>query len=130
MSGVNRVIMVGRLGVEPESKTTTSGQQVTNMSIATSETWLDKDGNKQERTEWTKIVVWGKQAENCAKYLRKGSQVYIEGKLQTRSWEDDQGNKKYTTEVIAQTVQFLDGKKSDSLTSSEQSSESSNEIPF
>lgn len=126
MSGVNRVILVARLGADPESKTLEGGQTVTNMSVATSEKWTDKDGNKQEKTEWTRVTCWGKTAENCAKYLKKGSQAYIEGKLQTRSWEDEQGNKKYMTEVVAQTVQFLDSKGSAEKTESSENSE----IPF
>lgn len=126
MSGVNKAIIVGRLGADPESKTLEGGQTVTNMSVATSEKWTDKDGNKQEKTEWTRVTCWGKTAENCAKYLKKGSQAYIEGKLQTRSWDDDQGNKKYMTEVVAQTVQFLDSKSS----GESKQTESNEEIPF
>jgi single-strand DNA-binding protein len=106
MSGVNKVILVGRLGQDPELKIA-GNQPVARFSIATSENWIGKDGQKQERTEWHRIVVWGKQGENCAKFLTKGRQVYIEGKLQTRSWEDQQGQKKYQTEVVATTVQFL-----------------------
>lgn len=107
MSGVNKVIIVGRLGADPELKTVGQGQSVARLSVATSENWLSKDGQKQERTEWHRIVVWGKQAENCAKHLSKGRQVYVEGRLQTRQWEDQQGQKRYTTEIVAQTVQFL-----------------------
>jgi single-strand DNA-binding protein len=109
MSGVNKVIIVGRLGADPEVKTVSGGTQVARLSVATSETWNDRDGNKQERTEWHRVVVWGKLADLCGKYLSKGRQVYLEGRLQTRSWEDQQGQKKYTTEVVAQTVQFLGG---------------------
>lgn len=107
MAGINKVIIVGRLGTDPEVKTIPGGQVVAQFSVATSETWNDKSGQKQERTEWHRIVVWGKQAENCGKYLAKGRQVYIEGKLQTRQWEDKQGQKRYTTEIQAQTIQFL-----------------------
>lgn len=107
MSGVNKVILVGRLGADPEIKTVGSGQTVARLSLATSENWTGKDGQKQERTEWHRIVVWGRQAENCGKHLSKGRQVYIEGRLQTRSWEDPQGQKKYSTEIVASTVQFL-----------------------
>ena len=106
MAGVNKVIIVGRLGNTPELKTLSPGSMVATFSVATSESWV-KDGQKQEKTEWHRIVVWGKQAENCSKYLAKGRQVYIEGRLQTRSWEDNQGQKKYSTEIIANTVQFL-----------------------
>jgi single-strand DNA-binding protein len=107
MSGVNKVILVGRLGADPEVKTIPNGQTVARLSLATSESWTGKDGQKQERTEWHRIVVWGRQAENCGKHLAKGRQIYIEGRLQTRSWEDPQGQKKYATEIVASTVQFL-----------------------
>ncbi len=107
MSGVNKVILVGRLGADPELKTVGQGQSVARLSLATSENWTSKDGQKQERTEWHRIVVWGKQAENCAKHLAKGRQIYVEGRLQTRQWEDPQGQKRYTTEIVAMTVQFL-----------------------
>lgn len=107
MSGVNKVILVGRLGADPEIKTVGNSQSVARLSVATSENWTGKDGQKQERTEWHRVVVWGRQAENCAKHLAKGRQVYVEGRLQTRSWEDPQGNKKYATEIVANTVQFL-----------------------
>lgn len=107
MSGVNKVILVGRLGADPELKSVGQGQSVARLSLATSENWVSKDGQKQERTEWHRVVVWGKQAENCAKHLAKGRQVYVEGRLQTRQWEDPQGQKRYSTEVVATTVQFL-----------------------
>lgn len=109
MAGVNRVIVLGRLGADPEVKTVAGGQTVARLSVATSENWTDKGGQKQERTEWHRIVVWGKLAELCGKYLTKGRQVYCEGRLQTRSWEDQQGQKRYTTEIVANTVQFLSG---------------------
>lgn len=107
MSGINKVILVGRLGADPEVKSVGQAQTVARLSLATSETWLDKSGQKQERTEWHRIVVWGKQAENCGKHLSKGRQIYVEGRLQTRSWEDQQGQKKYTTEIVANTIQYL-----------------------
>lgn len=106
---VNKVIIIGRLGQEPELKYTPSGAAVCNFSVATSENWTDKNGQRQERTEWHRIVVWGKLAELCNQYLGKGRQAFIEGKLQTRSWDDKDGNKRYTTEVLATTVQFLGG---------------------
>src|SRR5580698_1782336 len=106
---VNKVILVGRLGQNPEVRYTPSGQPVANFSVATNEAWTDKQGAKQERTEWHKIVVWGKLAELCAQYLSKGRQAYIEGRLQTRQWTDKEGGKRYTTEIVAQTVQFLGG---------------------
>ena len=107
MAGVNKVIVVGRLGADPEMKSVGANSTVTRLSVATSENWLDKDGQKQERTEWHRVVVWGKLAEICGKHLAKGRQVYLEGRLQTRSWEDQQGQKRYTTEIVANTVQFL-----------------------
>ncbi len=109
MSGVNKVILVGRLGADPELKSVGQSQSVATLSVATSESWMGKDGQKQERTEWHRVVVWGRQAENCGKHLSKGRQVYVEGRLQTRSWEDQQGQKRYTTEIVANTVQFLGG---------------------
>ena len=109
MSGINKVILIGRLGADPEVKTVTGGQTVARLSVATSENWTDREGKKQERTEWHRVVVWGKLAELCGKYLTKGRQAYIEGRIQTRSWEDQQGQKRYSTEVVANTVQFLGG---------------------
>ena len=106
---LNKVMIIGRLGADPEMKTLSSGNSLTTFSIATSENWKDKDGQKQEKTEWHRIVVWGRLAEICGKYLAKGREAYIEGKLQTRSWEDQQGQKRYTTEVVASNVQFLGG---------------------
>ena len=107
MSGVNKVIIVGRLGQDPEVKDAGS-TKVARLSVATSENWVGKDGQKQERTEWHRVVFWGKQAELAGKYLTKGRMVYVEGKLQTRSWEDN-GQKKYSTEVVGNVMQFLGG---------------------
>lgn len=108
MQGVNKVILVGRLGQDPEIRATPSGQTVASLRIATSESWI-KDGQREERTEWHRVVVWGKQAENVGKFLTKGRAVFIEGKLQTRSWDDQQsGQKRYMTEIVASNVQFLD----------------------
>ncbi len=104
---VNKVILVGRLGQNPEVRYTPSGAAVANFSVATNESWTDKAGVKQERTEWHRIVAWNKLAELCSQYLTKGRQVYIEGRMQTRQWQDKDGQTKYTTEVNAQTVQFL-----------------------
>jgi single-strand DNA-binding protein len=106
---VNKVILLGRLGQDPELKYTPSGTAVCNFSIATSENWTDKSGQKQEKTEWHRIVVWGKLGELCNQYLSKGRQAFVEGRLQTRSWDDQQGNKKYTTEILASSVQFIGG---------------------
>jgi single-strand DNA-binding protein len=108
-SGVNKVILVGNLGKDPEVRYTPGGQAVANFTIATNEAWTGKDGQKQERTEWHRIVVWGKTAENCGEYLSKGRQVYIEGRLQTREWTNKEGVKQYTTEVVANQVLFLQG---------------------
>jgi single-strand DNA-binding protein len=109
MSGVNKVIIVGRLGSDPELKYTGNSQAIARFSVATSEQWKNKQtGDMQEKTEWHRIVVWGKMAEICNQHLSKGRQVYVEGKLQTRSWDDQAtGQKKYSTEIVAQTVQFL-----------------------
>ena len=102
-------MIIGRLGKDPEIKYTPSGQAVCNLTVATNESWNDKTtGQKQERTEWHRVVVWGKLAELCNQYLSKGRQVYAEGKLETRSWEQD-GVKRYATEIRANTVQFLEG---------------------
>ena len=104
---INKVILLGRLGADPELKYTPSGKAVCAFTLATSESWTDKNNEKKERTEWNKIIVWDKLAELCSQYLKKGQQAFIEGSLQTRSWEDENGQKKYMTEVIAKTVQFL-----------------------
>lgn len=109
MSGVNKVILVGRLGTDPEMKTIGTGNTVARLSLATSENWVDKEGKRQEKTEWHRVVVWGRLAEICGKHLAKGRQCYVEGRLQTRSWEDQQGQKRYSTEIVANTVQFLGG---------------------
>ena len=113
MASVNKVIVLGNLGADPELRYTQGGSPVCNMRIATNERWRDKDGAQQERTEWHQIVVWGKQAENCEKYLKKGRSAYVEGRLQTRDWEDKDGNKRYTTEIVAQTVQFMSNRGDD-----------------
>ena len=107
MAGVNKAILVGNLGRDPELRTTPNGQSVVNFTLATSETWTDKSGERVERTEWHRIVVWGKTAEMCNQYLSKGRTVYVEGRIQTREWEDKDGNKRYTTEINANTVNFI-----------------------
>ena len=112
MSGVNKVILVGNLGANPEMRYTQAGQAVANLRLATTERWTDKNGQKQEVTEWHRIVVWGKQAEICGQYLTKGRQIYVEGRIRTRQWQDQQGQKRYSTEIVAQTVQML-GPRSD-----------------
>jgi single-strand DNA-binding protein len=109
MGSVNKVILIGNLGGDPELKYTPSNRPVCNLNIATNEVFKDKSGQRQERTEWHRVTVWGEQAENCSKYLAKGRSVYVEGRLQTRSWDDKEGKKRYTTEVIADRVVFLGG---------------------
>ena len=104
---VNKVILVGRLGNDPEMRATQSGSPVANFNIATSEYRTDQSGQRQEKTEWHKIVVFGRQAETCKQYLGKGRQVYIEGKIQTRQWTDQQGQTRYSTEIVAREVTFL-----------------------
>ena len=106
---VNKVILIGRLGQDPEMRNTQGGASVCNFSLATNENWRDKSGQKQERTEWHRVVVWGKLAELCTNYLNKGRQVYLEGRLQTRQWQDQQGATRYTTEIVANNLQFLGG---------------------
>ena len=109
--GINKAILVGNLGADPETKYGPSGDAITNLRIATSESWTDKNtGQKQERTEWHRVVVFKKLAEICAEYLRKGSQVYIEGSLRTRKWQDKEGRDQYTTEIVASEMQMLGGK--------------------
>ncbi len=107
MASVNKVILVGNLGRDPETRYTTGGEAVTNVSIATTDSWKDKAGEKQERTEWHRVAFFGKLAEIAGEYLKKGSQVYVEGRLQTRKWQDKEGQEKYTTEIIADRMQML-----------------------
>ncbi len=109
MSSVNMVILIGNIGRDPELRHTQGGMAVCNLSVATNEKWKDKDGTTQERTEWSRVVVWGNTAEACAKYLKKGRSVYVKGRLQTREWEDKEGVKRYSTDIFAQDVQFLGG---------------------
>jgi single-strand DNA-binding protein len=109
--GVNKVILVGNLGQDPESRTTPGGTTVTNIRVATTDSWTDKaSGEKKEQTEWHTVVMWNRLGEIAAEYLRKGSQVYIEGRLQTRKWQDKQGNDRYTTEIVASDMQMLGGR--------------------
>jgi len=108
-SGLNKVMLIGNLGKDPEVRYTPGGQAVANFTIATNESWTDKAGAKQERTEWHRIVVWGKVAELCGEYLTKGRQVYVDGRLQTREWNNKEGVKQYTTEIVANQVLFLSG---------------------
>jgi single-strand DNA-binding protein len=119
---VNKVILVGNLGKDPDLRYTPSGAAVANFSIATTESYKDRDGNRQSKTEWHNIVAWRQLAEICGKYLHKGKQVYIEGKLQTRKWQDRDGNDRYTTEIVADQMQML-GKASDDSSSTYQANE-------
>lgn len=109
-ASINKAIIVGHLGADPEIRTTQSGTAVGNLSVATTDVWTGKDGQKVENTEWHKVTVWGNQAEFAGKYLRKGSLVYVEGKIETRKWEDKEGVTRYTTEIKAMTLQGLDRK--------------------
>jgi single-strand DNA-binding protein len=106
---VNKVILIGNLGKDPEVRYTANGKAVARFSLATSEVWNDAEGNRQERTEWHNIIVWGKQGETCGQYLAKGRQCYIEGSIRSRSYDDKSGQKRYITEIIAQRVRFLGG---------------------
>jgi single-strand DNA-binding protein len=106
---VNRAFLIGNLGKDPEVRFTPGGQAVARFPVATSEVWNDREGQRQERTEWHNIVVWGKQAEACGQYLAKGRQVFVEGSIRTRQYDDKDGNRRYITEIIAQRVQFLGG---------------------
>jgi single-strand DNA-binding protein len=107
---VNKVILVGRLGKDPETRYMTSGEAVTNCTLATSENWKDKNGEKQERTEWHNLVFYRRLAEIAGEYLKKGSQIYVEGKIQTRKWQDKEGKDRYTTEIIVSEMQMLGSK--------------------
>ena len=109
--GINKVILIGHLGADPETRYMPSGGAVTNLRLATSESWKDKQsGEQQERTEWHRVAIFGRLAEIAAEYLRKGSQVYIEGRLRTRKWQDNQGNERYSTEIVANEMQMLGGR--------------------
>jgi len=107
---VNKVILVGRLGRDPETRFTSSGQAVSNFSLATDETYKDRNGERQKRTEWHKIVVWGKQAEIAQQYLKKGSLIYVEGRIQTRQWDDREGQKRTSYEIVATNFRMLGGR--------------------
>jgi len=145
---VNKVILIGRLGSDPELRYTPNGDAVANFRIATNRVWKDREGNQQERTEWHRIVAWRKLGERCGEYLKKGSHVYIEGRLETRSWEDKNGNRRFVTEIIANQMQMLEARggvgATEEATASEEvfeekqvqgveeikESESEDEIPF
>jgi single-strand DNA-binding protein len=138
MAGVNKAILVGRLGVDPVKRYTSNGTPVVTYRMATSENWTTKDGQKEERTEWHRIVAWGKLAEICDQYLSKGRMVYVEGRIQTREWEDRDGNRRWTTEIVCNQMQMLGGPSGDREGSPdfedesppEDSLESDDDIPF
>ena len=111
-NGLNKAILIGNLGRDPEVRYTPGGLAVANFSMATSETWTNKEGEKETRTEWHRIVAWGKLGEICGEYLSKGKQIYIEGRIQTREWEDKEGNKRYTTEITASQMLMLGSRES------------------
>ena len=124
--GINKVIIVGNLGADPDSRAMPSGNAVTNISVATSESWNDRDtGEKQEKTEWHRVVFFNRLAEIAAQYLKKGSQVYVEGKLQTRKWEDKEGNERWTTEIVANQMQMLGDRMSNDMSNDNASSSQS-----
>jgi len=121
MASLNKVMLIGNLGADPEIRYTPSGAAVANFNMATKAQWTTKEGEKQDRTEWHRIVAWRRLGEICGEYLHKGSLVYIEGRLQTRTWEDRDGNKRYTTEIVAQGMQMLDraGKSAEAASTEE-----------
>lgn len=110
MASVNKVIIIGNLGRDPEMRYMPSGDAIANLRIATTDTWKDKEGNKQEATEWHSVSFFGKQAEICGQYLKKGSAIYVEGSLRTRKWQDKEGNDRYTTEIRGDRMQMLGGR--------------------
>ncbi|HYC55470.1 MAG TPA: single-stranded DNA-binding protein [Candidatus Binatia bacterium] len=109
MASLNKVMILGNLGQDPELRNTSGGKAVTTLRVATNESWMDASGQRQERTEWHSVVVWGRQAENCKQYLSKGRSVFVEGRLQTRKWTDNSGAERYMTEIVADRVQFIGG---------------------
>jgi len=126
----NRVFLVGRLGRDPELRYTQNGTPVVNFPMATDESYTDRDGNRQDRTEWHRIVVWSKQAETVSNYLRKGSLALVEGSLQTRKWQDQQGQDRYTTEIKAQRVVFLDSQAGGAAAAPQSGQKQASEDPF
>lgn len=121
MGYLNKVMLIGRLGQDPEKRVTPTGHSVINVSLATTEYYKDKSGSKQERTEWHRLVFWNRTAEIVEQYCRKGSQIYIEGSLQTRDWQDKDGNKRYTTEIVVRAMQLLDSKQGGGYQNNQQS---------
>ncbi|MBT8491370.1 MAG: single-stranded DNA-binding protein [Deltaproteobacteria bacterium] len=137
---VNKVILIGRLGADPEVRYTQDGSMVTNFRLATNEQWTDRSGEKMQKTEWHRVVTFGKLAEICGNYLSKGRLVYTEGRIQTRAWDDRDGNKRYTTEIIATNMQILEpkgqeagqlgGESSNKFSSYEGSEMTEDDVPF
>ena len=121
MASVNKVMVLGNLGRDPELRHTGTGKAVATLRIATNEVWNDQSGERQERTEWHNVVVWGRSAENCGQYLKKGRSVFVEGRLQTRKWQDKEGQDRYTTEIVADRVQFIGGPSSGASSGSDDS---------
>ena len=134
MASVNKVILIGNLGKDVEMRYMTNGDAIANMTIATTENWKDKSGEKQEKTEWHRISMFGRLAEVAGEYLKKGSSVYLEGKLQTRKWQDKEGNDRYTTEIVANEMKMLggkpDGKPADDKPKREPGADIDEDIPF
>jgi len=130
MGSVNKVILLGRLGRDIELRYTPGGDAVGNCTMATSETWKDKNsGDRKEKTEWHKLVIWGKRAEGLQEYLRKGTQVYIEGRLQTRQWDDKDGNKRSTTEVKVESLEFIGGRGGGGSENESRTSDQEQQVP-
>lgn len=123
MGSVNKVLIIGNAGKDPETKYTESGTAVCTLTLATKHSWKEKDGQRQEKTEWHRVVFWGKLAEIVDKYVKKGSQVYVEGRIETRKWTDKNGNDKYTTEIVADQMQMLSGKPKTEV-------DNDDEVPF
>lgn len=129
--GVNKVIIVGNLGADPDAKSMPSGNMVANFSVATSESWNDRDtGERQEKTEWHRVVFFGRLAEIADQYLKKGSQVYVEGKLQTRKWEDREGNERWTTEIVGSQLEMLGDRMSSGSNQSNNMNQSTSKSNF
>jgi single-strand DNA-binding protein len=128
MGYLNKVLLIGRIGQEPEKRITPTGQSVVNISLATTEYFKDKSGNKQDRTEWHRIVLWNRLAEIVEQYCHKGSQLYVEGSIQTKEWQDKDGNKRYTTEIIARNIQLLDSKGQGASSGFQDNRQSSNQF--
>lgn len=123
MASVNKVILIGNLGRDPEVRYAPSGDAIANVTLATTETWKDKNGEKQEKTEWHRVSFFGKTAEVVGQYLKKGSQVYVEGRIQTRKWTDKEGQERYTTEIVADKMQMLGGRSGSASMDSSDSGE-------